>query len=70
MSSMATPVYGRNGEVRAVLIVAGPMMRLTEERMLSLAPTLLATAEELGRASGVSPMFKRKYEELRAQPSL
>ncbi len=70
MSSMATPVYGRNGEARAVLIVAGPMMRLTEERMLSLGPTLLATAEELGRASGVSPMFKRKYEELRAQPSL
>jgi DNA-binding IclR family transcriptional regulator len=59
MSSMATPVLGEDGRVRAILIIAGPMSRLTEERMLALAPALKATAEELSEASGVSPMFKR-----------
>ncbi len=36
MSSMATRVLDPNGGVRAILIIAGPMSRLTEERMLEL----------------------------------
>lgn len=59
MSSMATPVLAPSGEARAILIIAGPMSRLTEERMLALVPALKATAAELSEASGVSPMFKR-----------
>ena len=38
----------------------GPLVRLTEERMLALGPTLLATAEEVAYASGASAMFKRR----------
>ena len=59
MSSMATRVLNPQGEVRAILIIAGPMSRLTEERMLALVPALKSTAEELAEASGVSPMFRR-----------
>ncbi|MGF6507830.1 IclR family transcriptional regulator [Paraburkholderia sp. 32] len=59
MSSMATTVPGSNGEVRAILIIAGPMSRLTEERMLALVPALKATSLELSEASSVSPMFRR-----------
>jgi DNA-binding IclR family transcriptional regulator len=59
MSSMATPVRTASGEVRAILIIAGPMSRLTEERMQELVPALIATATELSDASGVSPMLKQ-----------
>jgi DNA-binding IclR family transcriptional regulator len=62
MSSMATPVHMSNGEVRAILIIAGPMSRLTEERMKELAPALMATATELSDASGVSPMLKQALQ--------
>lgn len=59
MSSMATPVLGAAGEVRAILIIAGPMSRLGEERMKDLAPIMQSTALELSEASSVSPMFRR-----------
>jgi IclR family transcriptional regulator, acetate operon repressor len=59
MSSMATPVMAAAGEVRGILIVAGPMSRLTEARMTELVPALMATAAELSEASGVSPMLRR-----------
>lgn len=58
MSSMAAVVTGHDGEVGAVLIVAGPAVRLTRQRMVALGPTLLGAAETLSRASGVSPMFR------------
>jgi IclR family acetate operon transcriptional repressor len=70
MSSMAAPVYGHDGAIRALLIVAGPIVRLTEKRMLALAPVLLSTAEELGRASSVSPMLNRRPEGKSVQATL
>lgn len=62
MSSMATPVRTPSGEVRAILIIAGPMSRLTEERMSALVPALMSTAAELSEASGVSPMLRRAMQ--------
>lgn len=59
MSSMATPVLAPHGDVRAILIIAGPMSRLSEARMQELVPALQAAAAELAEASAVSPMFKR-----------
>ncbi|SAK56141.1 IclR family transcriptional regulator [Caballeronia hypogeia] len=59
MSSMATPVRASSGDVRGILIIAGPMSRLTDERMSALVPSLKATAAELSEASGVSPMLRR-----------
>lgn len=70
MSSMAAPIHGKGGEVIAILIVAGPTARLTEKRMLSLGPQLLATAAELSRSSTVSPMLKRRSNHAAARPSL
>jgi DNA-binding IclR family transcriptional regulator len=58
MSSMADPVYGADGDVVAMLIVAGPMARLTQKRMLAPAPSLLETARERSKSSHVSPMLK------------
>ena len=59
MSSMATPVRAAGGEVRAILIIAGPMSRLTDERMKELVPPLMSAATELSDASGVSPMLRQ-----------
>jgi len=60
MSSMAAPVYGPGKDVLAVLIVAGPMNRLTQARMDELSAELIETARELGAASAVSPIFQRR----------
>lgn len=60
MSAMAAPVRGHRGTVIGVITIAGPLVRLTEERMLSLGPLLLATADDVARASGASALFKRR----------
>jgi len=64
MNSMAAPIHGADGEVLALLIIAGPMGRMPEERMLELGPALLETARELGRSSSFSPIFKRRPDQL------
>lgn len=60
MTAMAAPVRGGNGAVIGVITIAGPLVRLTEERMLALGPVLLATADEVAQASGASALFKRR----------
>jgi DNA-binding IclR family transcriptional regulator len=60
MTAMAAPVRGGNGAVIGVITIAGPLVRLTEERMLELGPLLLESAEELSRASGASMHFKKR----------
>jgi IclR family acetate operon transcriptional repressor len=59
MTAMAAPVHRAGQPAIGVITIAGPMMRLTEPRMRELAPVLLATAEELARASSGSAMFSR-----------
>jgi IclR family transcriptional regulator, acetate operon repressor len=59
MSAMSAVVRKRDGEVIGVITIAGPLVRLTEQRMLSLGPALLRTAAEVGAAGGLSPLFKR-----------
>jgi DNA-binding IclR family transcriptional regulator len=58
MSAIAAPVMRRK-EAMGVLSIAGPRMRLTKERMLDLAPALLAAAAELGPISNASSLFGR-----------
>jgi DNA-binding IclR family transcriptional regulator len=60
MTAMAAPVRSRNGTVIGVVTIAGPLVRLTEERMHALGPALLDTAHEVARASGASAMFKKR----------
>ena len=59
MSAMSAVVKKRDSEVIGVVTIAGPLVRLTEQRMLSLGPALLRTAAEVGAASSLSPLFKR-----------
>ncbi|MTJ81111.1 MAG: IclR family transcriptional regulator [Telmatospirillum sp.] len=56
MSAMAAVVReGASGEVRGTVSIAGPTVRLTEERMHALAPLLLEAAAELsGACAGAS----------------
>ena len=59
MSAMSAAVRKRDGEVIGVVTIAGPSVRLTEQRLLSLGPALLRTAADVGAASALSPLFKR-----------
>jgi len=60
MTAMAAPVRANNGAVIGVITIAGPLVRLTEARMLELGPVLLAAADDVARASGASALFRRR----------
>ena len=60
MSAMAAPVRRRNEPAIGVITVAGPLIRLTRERMLELGPELVAAASELALASSTSPLFAHR----------
>ncbi len=60
MTAMAAPVRARDGRVLGVVTVAGPLVRLTEERMLALAPQVMATAAEVGEIADISPLFRTR----------
>ncbi len=60
MTAIAAPVTRRSGaEAIGVISIAGPRQRLTQARMLELAPALLAAAAELGPISRGSTLFGR-----------
>ena len=59
MSAMAAPVRRKDEPAIAVITIAGPVVRLSQARMLELAPDLLKAAAELAVASKASPMFMR-----------
>jgi DNA-binding IclR family transcriptional regulator len=60
MTAMAAPVQRPGEPAIGVITIAGPLSRLTEQRMLELGPDLLTTAKELAAASSASPMFTRR----------
>ncbi len=57
MTAMSAPVQRRGEPAIGVITIAGPMMRLTPERMASLGPDLVAIAAELATASSASSLF-------------
>ena len=59
MTAMAAPVQRRGYPAIGVISIAGPLVRLTEKRMETLGPTLVAAASELAAASLASPLFAR-----------
>jgi DNA-binding IclR family transcriptional regulator len=65
MSAMAAPVRRRNEATIGVITVAGPLVRLTPQRMLDLGPHLLAAAGELALSSTSSPLFARSRTQAR-----
>jgi IclR family acetate operon transcriptional repressor len=58
MSALAAPVFRRK-DVIGVISIAGPLVRLTKDRMHDLAPALLAVAAELGPISKASSLLGR-----------
>ena len=60
MTAMAAPIRNGAGNVVGVVTIAGPMVRLTEERMLALGPALLATTHQLALSSGASALLSRR----------
>lgn len=60
MTAMAAAVVNPQGVAVGVITVAGPAVRLTEERMLTLGPVLRDTAQEIAHASHASALFKRR----------
>ena len=59
MSSLAAPVVYR-GTTLGVVTIAGPMVRMTEERMVGLSDALLHTAEEVAALSQSSTLFRKR----------
>lgn len=60
MSAIGAPVQRRGHPAVGVLTVAGPLVRLTEKRMLELGPVLVSAAADLALASSGSPMFGKQ----------
>jgi DNA-binding IclR family transcriptional regulator len=60
MSAMAAPVQRRNEPAIGVITVAGPLVRLTPQRMQDFGTAVLAAAGELALASTSSPLFARR----------
>jgi IclR family transcriptional regulator, acetate operon repressor len=59
MTAMAAPVMRRGQEALGVITIAGPLQRLTPDRMQDLGPALLGAASELALASTSSPLFRQ-----------
>jgi IclR family transcriptional regulator, acetate operon repressor len=58
MSSCAAPVRRSGEATTGVLVVAGPSMRMNEQKMKSFGPDLLEAASELAQAGQASPLLK------------
>jgi IclR family transcriptional regulator, acetate operon repressor len=57
MSAMAAPVRCAEDAATGVVIIAGPSVRLTEQRMLQFGPELLRVASQLAQAGRASPLM-------------
>ena len=60
MSSMAAPVQRRGDGVTAAVVIAGPSIRFTKEKMLACGGDLLATAGELALLGNASPLLESR----------
>jgi DNA-binding IclR family transcriptional regulator len=52
VGGVAAPVFDATGSSVAALGISGPLARLTSARMKSMAPRVIALAQELSRALG------------------
>lgn len=60
MSSMAAPVQRRGEPATAAIVVAGPSIRMTGQRMLELGGDLMSVAAELALLGGASPLLSAR----------
>jgi len=59
MAAMSAPVIRSDGRTIGVVTIAGPLVRLSEYRMQTLGPALMATAHDVAAASNASAMFRK-----------
>ena len=60
MTAMAAPVMRTGSAALGVVTIAGPLLRLTPQRMAALGPALESAVSELALACANSPMFARR----------
>jgi DNA-binding IclR family transcriptional regulator len=60
MTAMAAPVLRRGGEAIGVITIAGPLQRLTPQRIEALGRPVMEAAAELALAGSTSPFFARR----------
>ena len=60
MTAMAAPVRRPGMATVGVITIAGPLMRLSAQRMAALGPALVAAAHELAIASASSVLFRSR----------
>lgn len=58
MSSMAAPIQRQGEPTTGVVVIAGPSLRLTAQKMAKFGPPLLAAANELAATGAASPLLK------------
>lgn len=61
LSALSTAIRPAGQGAVGVLAISGPMVRLTQARMLELAPDLRAAAADIAGLSAASPLFGRAY---------
>ncbi|MDZ4073154.1 MAG: IclR family transcriptional regulator [Hylemonella sp.] len=59
MTAMAAPILRRGAQAVGVITIAGPLQRLTLQRMQELGPALQQAAADLALVSASSPLFAR-----------
>ena len=59
LNAMSAPVRLGDQPPIGVITIAGPTVRLTEERMTALGPDLLSFAQQMAAASGTSTFFQK-----------
>lgn len=64
LNAMAAPVQLADQPPLGIISVAGPTVRFTEARMLSLGPDLVSVAAQLAAASGASAFFNKRSPQL------
>lgn len=60
MTALAAPVQRKGHAAIAVITIAGPLIRLTPQRMLELGAPLLRAAGELAMSSSASSLFAQR----------
>src|SRR5690606_33527054 len=57
LTSIAAPVRRRGEPATAMIVVAGPSTRMTDEKLLEFSTYLIATADELALLGSASPLL-------------
>lgn len=60
LSSMAAAVCRRGDRPTAAIVIAGPTMRFTDERMTACGGTLISSANELALIGSASPLLESR----------